>query len=71
MHGYGSARVKRVRSDVFWGKSKSGRSHLLALGPDGGDDVGCADRAEAVIGGKIVDGGWWYCILGHTGGGRC
>ena len=56
MHGHGSARAERVRSGVFWGKSKSGRSHSLSLGPDDGDDVGCADGSEAVIGGKIDDG---------------
>ena len=57
MHGHGSARAERVCSDVFWGESKSGRSHLQALGSDEGDDVGCADRAEAMIGGIIADGG--------------
>ena len=57
MHGQGYAKEERVCYDVFWGESKSGRSHLLELGPDGGDDVGYADGAEAVIGEKIADGG--------------
>ena len=29
----------------------------MRLGPDDGDDVGHADGAEAMIGGKIADGG--------------
>ena len=57
MHGHGSARAERVRSDVFWGKAKSGRSHSQALGSDDGNDVRCADGAEAMIGGIIADGG--------------
>ena len=57
MHGHGSARAERVRSDVFWGKDISGRSHLQTYGSDYGDDVGCADGAEAMIGEKITDGG--------------
>ena len=52
MHGHGSARAERVRSDVFWGKAKSGCSHSQTLGPDYVDDVGCADGADAMIGGK-------------------
>ena len=57
MHGHGSARAERVRSGIFWGEAKSDRSHLQALGSDNGDDVGCADGAEAMIGGIIADGG--------------
>ena len=57
MHGRGSARAERVRSDVFWGEAKSGCSHSQALGSDDGDDVGCTDGAEAMIGGIITDGG--------------
>ena len=57
VHGHGSARAERVRSGVFWGESKSGRSHLLSLGPDDGDDVRCADGVEAVIRGEIANGG--------------
>ena len=57
MHCHGSARAERVRSDVFWGEAKSSRSHLNALRSDEGNDVGCADRAEAMIGGIITDGG--------------
>ena len=57
MHGHGSARAERVRSDVFWGESKSGRSHSQTLSPDGGDDAGCADRAEAMIGGTFSSEG--------------
>ena len=46
-----------MRSGVFWGVAKSGRSHSQAIGSDDGDDVGCADRAEDMIGGIIADGG--------------
>ena len=56
MHGHGSARAERVRSDVFWGEANYGCSHSQTLGSDDGDDVGSTDEAEAVIGGKIADG---------------
>ena len=46
-----------MRSDIFWGEAKSDRSHLQALSSDDGDDVGCADGAEDMIGGIIADGG--------------
>ena len=57
MHGHGSDRAERVRSDVFWGETKSGCSHSQTLGPDDGNGVGCADGAEAMIGGECFDGG--------------
>ena len=57
MHGHGSARAERVRSDIFWGKAESGHSHSQALGSDDGNNVRCADGAEAMIGGIITDGG--------------
>ena len=57
MHGHGSALVERVRSNVFWDKAKSGRSHWQTLGADDREDVRCDDRAEAMIGGIISDGG--------------
>ena len=57
MHGHGSARAERVHYDVFWKKPKSGQSHSQTLGSDDSDDVGCADGAEAMIGGIIADGG--------------
>ena len=59
MHGHGSARAERVCSDVFWSKAESGRSHLQALVSDDGDDLGCNDGAEAMIGGIITDEGCW------------
>ena len=49
MHGHGSARAEIVSYDVFWGEAKSDRSHSHTLGPDDGDDFGCADGAEAMI----------------------
>ena len=57
MHGRGSSRAERVRSDVFWGEAKSCCSHSQTLGPDYVDDVGCADGAETMIGEKFFDGG--------------
>ena len=57
MHCHGPARAERVCSDIFLGEAESGRSHPQALGSDDGDDVGCADGAEAMIGGIIADGG--------------
>ena len=57
MHGHSSTRAERVRSNIFWGKSKSGCSHSQTLGSDDGDDVGCADGAEALVRGKFADGG--------------
>ena len=57
MHRHGSARAERVCSDVFCGKAESGCSHPQALGSDDGGGVGCADGAEAKIGGIIADGG--------------
>ena len=57
MHGHGSARAERVRSDIFWDEAKSGRYHSQKIGSDDGDDVGCTGGAEAMIGGKISDGG--------------
>ena len=35
-------------SDIFWGKSESGRAHTFALCPEKGDDNGGADRAETL-----------------------
>ena len=57
MHGNSSARAEKVNSDQFWVETKSGRSPLQTLGPDDGNDVECADGAEAIIGGEIADGG--------------
>ena len=56
MHGHGSVRVERVRSGVFWDEA-SGCAHLQAFGSNDSNDVGCADGAEAMIGGIIADGG--------------
>ena len=57
MHGHGSVRAERVCTDVFWGKSESGRSHLLVIRPDDGDDVGGADQAETLRGRVFSDCG--------------
>ena len=57
MHGHGSSRAERVRSGVFWGESKSGRSHSMGLGPDDGDDIGSANRIDSLSGGKFANQG--------------
>ena len=57
MHGHGSARSERVRSGIFWGESKSGHAHSLALRPDDGNDVGSADRAETLSGRVVANWG--------------
>ena len=55
MHGHGSARAERVRSDVFLDGAKSCCSYLQALGSNDGDDVECTGGAESMIGGIITD----------------
>ena len=45
------------------GAAKYGCSHSQTLGSDNDDDVGYADGAEAMIGGKIVDGGGGIATL--------
>ena len=56
MRGHSSARAERVRSEILWGKAKYGHSYSQALGSDDGNDVGCADGAEVMVGGIISDG---------------
>ena len=63
MHDYGSSRVERVCYGVFQGKTNSDHSHSQTLGSDEGDDVGCSDGAEAMIGGKIDDEGGGIAFL--------
>ena len=55
VHGHGSDRVERVCIDVFWGESKSGCSHSLALHPDDRYDVKGADQADDLRGGVVSD----------------
>ena len=57
MHGHGSSRAERVHTDVFRGESKSGRTHLIELRPDGGDDVLGAEIAETLSGRLVADCG--------------
>ena len=57
MHDHGSARSDRVRLNVFWGESKSVCAHSLGLGPDDGDDIRGADRAETLSGRIVADWG--------------
>ena len=54
MHGHRSAREERVRSDVFWSKSKSVCSNTNGLGPEDRDDVQGADRADPMAGVRVV-----------------
>ena len=63
MHGHGSARVERVRTGVFWVKSKSGRYHSLALRPDDGDNVRGTERAETLGGRVVADCGSWVTSM--------
>ena len=53
MHGYSSARAERAHPNVFWGKSKSGRAHLLVPSPDERDDIQGADQVDT-LSGRIV-----------------
>ena len=55
MHGHGSARAERVRTNVLWGKSKSVRAHSLALRPDDRDDARGADGAATLSGRVVAD----------------
>ena len=57
MHGHGSAIVERVRTNVFWGKSKSGHAHSLGISPDDGDDIRGSDQAETLSGRIVSDWG--------------
>ena len=57
MHGHGSNRVERVRPNIFWGESKSGRAHSLGIGLDYGNDVRGANRAETPSSRIVADWG--------------
>ena len=46
-----------MRTNVFWGKSKSGRVHSLALRPDDGDDIRGADQTETLSGSVVAEFG--------------
>ena len=48
VHYYRSSRSERVRTNIFCGKSKCDRSHLLGLSPDDGNDIQGAIRAETL-----------------------
>ena len=67
MHGHSSARVERVRPDVFWGKADPGCSNLNGLGPKDRNDVRGADRAEPLSGRIVADrGGSWAPMFSHA-----
>ena len=55
MYGHGAARAERVRPNVFWGESKSGRAHSLGLAPDDGDDIQSAGQEETLSGRIVAD----------------
>ena len=57
MHGHGSARAERVRSDVFWGEPQSGCANPSGLGQEDRDDVQGSDRAEKLVGRVVADRG--------------
>ena len=54
MHGHGSTRAERVRSSVFWCQSKSGCPDSNDISPEDCDDAQGADRAEPVVGVRVV-----------------
>ena len=67
MHGHGSAKVERVRTDVFWGKAELGCSDQKCLGPKDRDGVQGADRAEPLSGGIVANGGGsWAPMFAHA-----
>ena len=68
MHGDGSARSERVRHDVFWGNSDSGRAHLTGLDPEDCDDVQGADRAEPLAEVRVAanQSGPWASMFYHA-----
>ena len=57
VHGHGSARAERVRSDVFWRISYSSCSNYNGLGPEDRNDVQSTEQAEILSGRTIVDMG--------------
>ena len=57
VHYHGSTRAERVCPDVLWGESKSGRAQYLGLGPDDGDYILGAHRAEPLNGRTVDDWG--------------
>ena len=68
MHSHSSARVERVRPDVFWGKSESSCAHLTGPSPEDCDDVQGADGSESLDGARIVSdkGGGRSSMLPHV-----
>ena len=67
MHGHASARVSRVRSRIFWDKSKYGCSDFNGLGLEDCDDVRGTDRAEPLSGRIVADrGGSWAPMFLHA-----
>ena len=54
MHGHGSARAERVCSDNFWCESKSDCPEPNGLGPEDHNDAQGSDRAELVVGVRVV-----------------
>ena len=54
MHGRGSARAEIVCSNVFWSKSESSCSNSNGLSPEDRDDVQGTNRAEPVVGVRVV-----------------
>ena len=39
VHVHGSSRAERLRPNVVWDESESGRAHLTGLSPEDRDDV--------------------------------
>ena len=67
MHGHGSDRAERVRPNVFWDKSESGRAKSTGIGPEDGVNVQGADRAEPLVDRIVADwGGGWAPVFSHV-----
>ena len=57
VHGRGSARAERVRSDIFWRKSESSCSNSNGLNLEDCDDVQGTDQAQPLSGRIVSDRG--------------
>ena len=55
VHGHSSARVERVRSDIFWSESKYGCSDPNGLSPEDHNDVQGADQMQTLNGRIVAD----------------
>ena len=68
MHGHGSTRAERVRSDVFYSESKLGCSDPNGIGPEDRDYVQRINRAEKMVGFRVFAerGGYRAPMFAHA-----